>query len=404
MTDLEIFTAALDLEKPWQVEEVYFETDGKDKILRLKIGYKKGSKFDYDGEKYSVYDHQQRTWRHLDFFQHECYLEARVPRVKTKGGKVKLVAVPWAGRGSSFTLLFEDKLISLAQRNLSISGLAEELRTGWGQAQRIILSRTAHALSTQDLEDVKEMSVDETSRRKGHQYFTILADSEKKKVVGIAVGKDKEAFAHALVDMEVRGADRKKVETITMDMSNSYIAAAEQYLEQGEVIFDRFHIMQNLNKAVDEVRRTEQKIYKEELKRSRYLWLKNNSNLNEEQRQKVEALSESFPNIGRAYRLKEMFKEVMDEAYNSSDLSNIGLWLDEAYLSNIKPIQKFVISLLKHWKGVETYFLYTLTNALAERINLKIQEIKRTAKGFRNLHNFMLMIYFHLGGLKLTTH
>jgi len=404
MTDLAIFTAALELEQPWQVEEVYFEVDGKDKILRLKIGYNKGSEFEYEGEKYSVYDHQQRTWRHLDFFQHECYLEARVPRVKTKDGKVKLVAVPWAGRGSSFTLLFEDKIISLAQRNLSISGLAEELRIGWGQVQRIILSRTAHALSTQDLEDVKELSVDETSRKKGHQYFTILADSDKKKVVGIAVGKDKEAFAHALLDMEIRGANRKKVETITMDMSNSYIAAAEQYLEQGEIIFDRFHIMKNLNKAVDEVRRAEQKVYKEELKRSRYLWLKNNSNLNEEQRLKVDTLSEAFPNIGTAYRLKEMFKEVMDDAYDSSDLSNIGLWLDEAYLSNIKPIQKFVFSLLTHWKGVETYFLYTLTNALAERINLKIQEIKRTAKGFRNVHNFMLMIYFHLGGLKLTTH
>jgi hypothetical protein len=53
MTDLEIFTAALGLDKPWQVEEVYFEADGKDKILRLKIGYNKGSKFEYEGEKYS---------------------------------------------------------------------------------------------------------------------------------------------------------------------------------------------------------------------------------------------------------------------------------------------------------------------------------------------------------------
>ena len=404
MTELEIFTAALELENPWQVEKVYFEPDGEDKILHLNIGYDKGSKFDYEGEQYSVYDHQERTWRHLDFFQHKCYLKARVPRIKTKAGKVKLVEVPWAGKGSSFTLLFEDKVISLAKKNLSISGLSEELRIGWGQAQRIILSKTSHALSTQDLEDVKEMSADETSRKKGHQYFTILADRQEKKVVGIAVGKDKDAFAHALIDMEVRGADRKKVETITMDMSNSYIAAAEQYLEQGEIIFDRFHIMKSLNEAVDEVRRTEQKKYKEELKRSRYLWLKNNSNLNEEQRRKIDVLSEAFPNIGRAYRLKEMFKEVMDEAYYSNDLRNIGLWLDEAYLSNIKPIQKFVISLLKHWKGVETYFLYTATNALAERINLKIQEIKRTAKGFRNLHNFMLMIYFHLGGLKFAAH
>ena len=98
MSDLEIFT----------ISGIYLRFTNQAKKVR---DHEKRTRFDYEGQYYSVYDHQARSWRHLDFFEHECYLHARVPRVRTDTGQVKLVSVPWAK--PAFTLLFESKVRSL---------------------------------------------------------------------------------------------------------------------------------------------------------------------------------------------------------------------------------------------------------------------------------------------------
>lgn len=403
MKELPIFTAALGLEAPWYIKEVSFEGKGKDKKLHIYLDHERRVKFEYDSKKYPVYDHQERTWKHLNFFQHECQLHARVPRVKTEEGSVRLIDLPWSKPGSSFTLLFELDVLELMNGGMSGSAVGRRLGIGSKRVFGIVRRYVSYALATQSLADVKKLSADETSSKKGHNYLTILADRVAKKVVGVAVGKDKEAFAHALLDMEVRGADRKKVKAVTMDMSRSYISAVDEFLPDADIVFDRFHIRKKLNEAVDEIRRTEQREY-DELKRSRYLWLKNHSKLSEEQRDRISYLGNAYPNIGKAYRLKELFKKVMDDAYYDQRITPLNQWIKIAWKSELKPIQKFIDMLRNHWYGVKAYFKRLATNAYAERINLKIQEIKRIAKGYRNIHNFTIMIYFHLGGLDFETH
>ena len=155
-----------------------------------------------------------------------------------------------------------------------------------------------------------------------------------------------------------------------------------------------------MNEAVDQIRKKDRKKY-EELKNSRYLWLKNQNKLSEKQKTKVEKLSQACPNIGAAYRLKELLKLVLDNAYKQRKITPLNEWIKEAWKSELEPIRKFINMLREHWYGIKGYFYRLSTNAYAERVNLKIQEIKRTAKGYRNIHNFIIMIYFHLGGLKL---
>ena len=400
MNSKELCSLGLDLPGPWYVKDVKLEKKAGELILHIEIDHATRTKFEYEQKEYAVYDHQVRTWTHLNFFEHKCQLHARVPRVKLPDGKVKLVSVPWAQPGSSFTLKFEYNVIQLVDEGMSSSGVGRRLGIGAQSVFRIIRRYVSGALATQDIAVVKELSVDETSSKKGHNYLTILADRKAKKVVGVAVGKDKEAFAHALVDMEVRGGDREKVRTVTMDMSTSYIAAVNEYMLQAEIVFDRFHIVKKMNEAVDQIRKEERKEY-EGLKNSRYLWLRNNNSLTDEQKKKVEELSDVCPNIGKAYRLKELLKLVLDNAYQQRKITPLNEWIKEAWKSGLEPIRKFVKMLYHHWYGIKGYFNRLATNAYAERINLKIQEIKRLAKGYRNIHNFMIMIYFHLGGLKL---
>jgi transposase len=403
MDDKEIFALGLGISKPWYIKGIEFLGEEPQRQLHIYLDHEKHTRFIHADRDYPVYDHQPRTWHHLRFFQHECFLHARVPRIQMDNGKVKLIEVPWSQPGSSFTLLFEYDVLSLIREGMSMRGVSRRLSIGDKRISRILTRHVSQALSTQRLAAVKELSVDETSTRKGHNYFTIMSDREAKKVVGIAVGKDKEAFANALIDMEIRGGCREKVRTITMDMSKSYISAATETMSQADIVFDRFHIVKKINEAVDKIRRTEQREH-HELSKTRYLWLKNNSNLNEEQQENISYLEGAFPNIGVAYRLKELLRMVLDEAYYSHYLKPINLWMKQAWESKLEPIQAFVNMLKRHWYGIKTYFKRVATNAFAERVNLKIQEIKRIAKGYRNTHNFTIMIYFHLGGLDFKTH
>ena len=202
----------------------------------------------------------------------------------------------------------------------------------------------------------------------------------------------------------MRGADKDKVRSVTLDMSKSYIAACELYMPKADMVFDRFHIVKKLNEAIDDMRREEQKQVRAELKNTRYLWLKKTSTLSENQRQRLDELQQDFPRLGQAYGLKELFREVFDKAKILKHLKPLNLWIKKAWKTDIKQIQDFVNMLHAHWYGIKTYFKRLANNASAEGVNLQIQEIKRIARGYRNKQNFILMIYFKLGGLNLGIH
>ena len=223
-------------------------------------------------------------------------------------------------------------------------------------------------------------------------------------MVGIAEGKDKEAFANALIDMEVRGSYRHKVRTLTMDMSKSYIAGANKFMPDAAIVFDRFHIMKMLNEAVDKIRRSEQQQYRQAFTKSRFLFLRNYDHLNSNQQQKVNALAEAFPTIGTAYRLKELFREILNQAEASAKLTPLNNWIKEAWACGLEPLRDFIKTLHRHWYGIKSYFKKLASNAFAEAVNLKIQTIKRNARGYKVIHHFIQMIYFHLGGLNFSTH
>ena len=137
------------------------------------------------------------------------------------------------------------------------------------------------------------------------------------------------------------------------------------------------------------------------LKKTRYLWLKNASNLKDKQKQIIELLGQTCPRIGIVYRLKEQFKEVWREPEIEKAKKLLRAWLTLALNTKIEQVVGFVKTVKKHWRGIITYFIEQATNAFAEQVNIKIQEIKCVAKGYRNLNNFYTMIYFHLGKLEL---
>ena len=118
-----LFTLALGLSSPWEVKELVFTAESR--RLDIRIDFPRGSSFPCPecGEPSKVHDTEEKSWRHLDFFQHSAYLTARVPRCRCDQHGVKQVEVPWARPGSGFTLLFEALLMAL-MREMPVKAVA----------------------------------------------------------------------------------------------------------------------------------------------------------------------------------------------------------------------------------------------------------------------------------------
>ncbi len=229
----ELFAAALGLQSPWFIDRIEFEHNEQSVVLsklHLHIMYDPGHVFKNDsGKECTVYDRVERKWRHVNFFQHECYLYARVPRIKQPGGSVTTVEVPWSRPGSSFTLMMEAYCMAIASSGMSLPKVGKLVGLDSRVIGRMIDYAVERGLQRSPLQQVKQLSIDETSSKKGHNYVTILSDAKAKKVVGIGIGKNKEAVQSGIQEMEARGSKASKVKEVAIDLSPAFTSAALEY-------------------------------------------------------------------------------------------------------------------------------------------------------------------------------
>ena len=182
-------------------------------------------------------------------------------------------------------------------------------------------------------------------------------------------------------------------------MSPAFIAGISNNFPKAKITFDRFHIVKLLNEAMDKVRKDEGREH-EYLKGHKYTFLKSNKHLSESQREQREELIELYPKLGQAYRLKELFNDFWYFPDFEEAVSFLTYWCDLVEDSAIVHFKKFVNTLNAHWTGVINYIKSKISNGILEGINSKIQLAKRRARGFRNINNFINMIYFVAGKLK----
>jgi transposase len=248
----ELFQLALNITDPWFVSDLNF--DAESKRLDVYIDFKKGSTFDYidlDNNNETIpnlkaYDTKDKTWRHLNFFEHECYLHARVPRVKLPNGKTKLIKTPWEGLSNGFTLLFEVLLMQLCQA-MPVSKAAAITKTSddklWNMLDRYINKTREH----EDFKDIDAIGLDETSRAKGHEYITLFVDLKKRKTIFITEGKDNTTVKRFKEDFIEHNGDVNNIENVSCDMSPAFIKGVKENLPEAQITFDKFHILKISN-------------------------------------------------------------------------------------------------------------------------------------------------------------
>jgi transposase len=395
----ELFEAGLGIEEPLHIDEIAFDTGAGE--LHIHVNFRRGGRFDCPecGESgLAVHDTAEKTWRHLNFWQYKTYIHMRTPRTVCPKCGERLWVPPWGRNRSGFTLLFEAFVLRLAKEMpvVQIAGLVGETDT---RIRRIIRGHVKRAYEKKTFESTVKLGVDETSSRKGHKYVTVFADMDSGNVLFATEGKDSGTLKAFADEMPKHGADAKQIKEITMDMSAAFISGATAYIPNANVTFDKFHVVQALNKARDEVRRAEQK-QNPLLKQSRYVWLKNPENLTAEQKKKLETLRFENLKTAKVYQMKLTFQDIYRNVIEPEAAeAAIKKWLSWAVRSRLEPIKRFAKTVKNHWGGILRYFKSRLTSGAMEGINSRIQEIKRRARGFRNIDNFIAMIYLEAAHL-----
>jgi transposase len=400
MRDTQLLQLALGINPPWFVAASGFDADKK--RLDIEVDFKAGSRFacpDCKSADCPVHDTARKTWRHLDFFQHQAFLHARTPRITCTKCGVKQVDVPWARKGSGFSLLFEALAMTLVM-HMPVAAAARILGEHDTKLWRIVHHYVEAAVDEMDLGELRRVCIDETAAKRGHNYITLFVDIDARKVVYVAEGRGAATVEQFAEHIDEHNSDASRIKEVCIDMSAAYIAGVTENLTEAEITFDRFHVMKLIAEAVDKVRRTEVKS-RPELKGSRYLWLKNDATLSARQTAERDTLATANLKTGRAWAMRLAFQDLYKEPSRRWAEFHFDRWCSWARRSRLQPMKDVAASLMRHRDGILAWFDSHIANGLIEGINSLVQAAKAKARGYRTLRNLKAITYLVAGKLDL---
>lgn len=402
-----LFEAALGITDPWRVAGVDF--DAAKKVLIITVDFVAGNRFAVPGVAgaHPVHDTVSKRYRHLNFFQHECYLEVRVPRVRLPDGGIRQVEPDWAGKLAGFTLLFEALVLALC-REMPFAAVARVVGLSWHRVAAICKRYVELALDQADFSEVKRLAADETSRARGHDYITLVADADARRVLFVTEGRDAatiEAFAE---DLRAHGGDPQAIESISIDMSPAFIKGVTENLPNATITFDKFHVIAYASAAVDKMRRIEQRT-DPSLKGMRWKLLKDLNALEPAARAELNAFiaQVATKRTARAWLYKEQLREILDRKQVNVVRAMLWQWTVNVMRSKVEPMKAVAKMIRKHLEGIVAWTRTRQTNGFLEAINGLFQAAKRKARGYGSFSTIRAVVFLLAGKLdfgKLNQH
>ena len=400
MRDTDLLQLALGLVPPWMVKVANFDAEAR--RLDIEIDFSRGGRFPCPHcakADCPVHDTQMQAWRHLDFFQHQAFLHARTPRITCPDCGVKQIAVPWARPGSGFTLLFEALAMTLMTA-MPVAAAARLMGEHDTRMWRVLHYWVEKARSRADYGDVKRVCIDETAAKRGHDYVSLFVDIDQRRVLFVTEGRGADTVETFADDLEAHDGDASNIQQVCIDMSAAFIKGVTDNLPSAEITFDKFHAVKLVNDAVDKVRRAESKS-RPELKRSRYLWLRNEPALSAESRSTLAALTRLNLKTARAWRIRLAFQEIYAQPSRPWGELFLDHWYQWAIRSRLDPIKDAARTIQRHRQGILAWFDSRIANGLIEGINSLVQAAKAKARGYRSTRTLKAITYLIAGKLDL---
>jgi len=380
LTDL--FQAELRLESPWKVKEVHVSQEKRE--IDVWLTHRSGVCFACPecGAQLPVYDHvAARSWRHLDCGSFQTYVHARLPRVNCLLHRVRQAAVSWALPHAHFTVPFERRAIDVLLET-DVLGATRLLSISWDEAWGLMERAVARGQRAQERQPIRRLGIDEKAIAKGHVYFTLVNDLDRGTVAFVSYDRKQESLEEYYRTLSAE--ELAAIEAVAMDMWDPYIAATKAYVADAasKIVFDRYHVMTQMLKAVDAVRKREHRALRaagdDSLLGSKYLWLYSEENLPEYHEERFDQLQRLHLKTGRAWAIKESLRDLWRYQRRGWAERHWRRWYFWATHSRLPEVVKAARTLERHLPNILTYFAHRITNAASEGLNSKIQTVKKT--------------------------
>jgi transposase len=293
------------------------------------------------------------------------------------------------------TRRFQEAVYWWLRTGTTTSKAAKAFALSWDQVRHIDSRKILQEQARHSWVGLRRICVDEKAIGHGHDYITIVSDLDRRRVVFVADGRKKSSLNKFY--RRIGKARAAELEVVVMDMWAPYIDSTTKYAPQADIVFDKFHVIRQLNGKIDELRRQIQKRLENEqgqtVKRSRWALLKAAENLTDRQRRTLDRIARDNQPLYRAYLLKEQFRTFLEPQDLGTALARLADWFSEVYASGLRPLIRFVHQCGRWFEGLMNYFKHGATNAFSEAINGKIALMVRLANGFRDREYLKLKIY-----------
>ena len=349
-------------------------------------------------------DTRERTWRHLDIWQHETHARRGLPRPGRDEGGPPGAGVPWADPDAKhLAALFEAQVLVMAMSSMPVRGIAGPARghdaRAWAMPDRIVAKAHAEA----DFSGVTDVGVDETARRRGHNYLTSFVDLRGERVMVCALGRDAGTVAEFARELAEHGGDPEAVRVVTCDLSPAFAKGVSEHLPNAERVADRFHVTRLATRQLDRVRSAEARESREKralLARTKYIWPGNEASLTEGQAERKRTLSKEHLRTARACATREAPRAACDCGARDDAGSGPDALRGRVTRPDVPQTRTVARTIREHRAEIPDYFDHRPANAVPGGTSSAVQSAKRQARGLGNLEYLETIIYLKLGKLR----
>jgi transposase len=342
----------------------------------------------------------------LALFEKRVYLHVVKRRYKCpEDNRIHIEEVPWVRKWGRVTKRF-------AERVNRLTAITTNQEAGWflGLDDEVVYRIDKEILEEKAREKLMpppsalNISVDEVSYRKYHRYLTNVIDVDKRLVIWNRKGRKAEVLDRYYAGVGEESCQR--IESVALDGAKHYISSTNRYAVNALIVYDRFHIIQKLNGAVDMVRKEElRKARADENNelieltncRQRFILLKNKNKLTEKQANYLQRLCEINQPIYKAMLLKESFLQIYSYSNMEEAKAYLTNWITEALSSSLEVFKILAQSFTQKMQYIINWFRKKISSAISEGFNNKIKRLKRMAYGYKDIEYFRLKIHQHCG-------
>jgi transposase len=381
----------------WPGYRVYrHKIDAKSNTLELWVRRKRGNrKLECSGcgRKFEdAHDSNERAVRDLPWSQFRTTVHIEIYRVKCPDCGIKVEKVPLLPSKAPFSQRFEDA-VGEACESASARQVARRFGLAESTVRAIDLRYLERWAATRCKPALKQMGVDEIYLGKKQKFITVVSNLDTGEPVWFGRERKKDTLDEFFVT-ELSAGQRTRITAACVDMWEPYRLSIEEHAPNCRIVYDKFHVMQHANAAVDEVRRAEffrkGGQMRELVKGKRWLLLSRWIHLNSDKRRQLEALFALNRKVFKAYLLKESLDRLWMYRYEGAMLNYLKRWIDQLRWQRLQPMEKLATMLLDHLEGILNYCRTKVPLGVVEAINGNIKSLQRRGRGYKNLRYLLL--------------